>query len=145
MRLPALFCTLLLLPATLIARDPVYSFAVELEDAPAGTFSTISEISCEIEVIEYQDGDDLVLRKRPGRAKYGNITLKRGYTAGANDLFTGWQQLARGVVERKSMSVILQNDAGKEAARFEFTNCWPAKWKLSGFDNSTTATETASS
>ncbi|MCB1185762.1 type VI secretion system tube protein Hcp [bacterium] len=30
-------------------------------------------------VIEYQDGNDLILRKRPGRTKYSNITLKRGY------------------------------------------------------------------
>ena len=29
--------------------------------------------------VEYQDGDDLILRKRPGRAKYGDITLKKGY------------------------------------------------------------------
>ncbi|MCF7925986.1 MAG: hypothetical protein K9L74_00215 [Candidatus Izimaplasma sp.] len=28
---------------------------------------------------EYQDGDDLLLRKRPGRAKYGDITLKKSY------------------------------------------------------------------
>ena len=29
--------------------------------------------------IEYQDGDDLILRKRPGRTKYGNITLSKAY------------------------------------------------------------------
>lgn len=27
-------------------------------------------------VNEYQDGDDLILRKRPGRIKYGDVTLK---------------------------------------------------------------------
>ena len=29
--------------------------------------------------IEYQDGDDIILRKRPGRTKYGNITLSKAY------------------------------------------------------------------
>ena len=38
--------------------------------------------------VEYQDGDDLILRKRPGRTKYSNITLKRGMLAGRDETHT---------------------------------------------------------
>jgi hypothetical protein len=40
----------------------------------------VGAVSLEAVEGEYQDGDDLILRKRPERAKYGNITLsKRDY------------------------------------------------------------------
>jgi type VI protein secretion system component Hcp len=39
-------------------------------------------------VVEYQDGNDLILRKRPGRVKYGDITLKRGMLAGNDETHT---------------------------------------------------------
>lgn len=30
------------------------------------------------QLTDFQDGDDMVLRKRPGRKTYSNVTLKRG-------------------------------------------------------------------
>lgn len=43
-----------------------------------GAFKNVDGLSVEQEVIEYQDGTDAATRKRPGRTKYNNITLKRG-------------------------------------------------------------------
>lgn len=57
----------------------VYRFAVEIEGVTTGAFQEVSGLSMEVEVVEYLDGDDLLLRKRSGRTKYSNITLKRGY------------------------------------------------------------------
>jgi hypothetical protein len=45
--------------------------------------------------IEYQDGDDLLLRKRPGRTKYGNITLSKAYDADAEHLPDGAHPVCR--------------------------------------------------
>ena len=45
-----------------------------------------------------------------------------------------------GRVDRKSMSLILQNTVGAKVARFNFFECWPFRWKLSGFDGSTATT-----
>ena len=53
-----------------------FNFTIEIEGVNAGHFKSVDGLSAEIEVIEYQDGDDLFLRKRPGRAKFGDITLK---------------------------------------------------------------------
>ncbi|MCB1219403.1 MAG: type VI secretion system tube protein Hcp [Planctomycetales bacterium] len=62
--------------------------SLSLSSAPAAAFQAelggISFTGLEFtadqsqDVIEYQDGNDLVLRKRPGRVRYGNVTLKRG-------------------------------------------------------------------
>lgn len=132
-----LLLSAILFPAALVGRDPlpIYNFQVEIDGTDAGSFQNVDEISCEIEVIEYQDGSDQILRKRPGRVKYGNITLKRGYTA-SNDLFNWWQQLANGEEIRETVTLSLLDQAGETAISFEFQRCWPFKWTLSGFDNS---------
>jgi hypothetical protein len=54
-----------------------YNFMVDIEGVNAGYFKNVDGISAEIEVIEYQNGDDpMTLRKRPGRAK---VVLTGGY------------------------------------------------------------------
>ena len=82
----------------------------------------------ETEVIEYQDGEDIVLRKRPGRTKYSNLTLKRGYI-NTDELWKWRKAVIDGKVERKSGSVILCGDDGGEIMRYNFFEAWPSKWK----------------
>jgi phage tail-like protein len=69
---------------------PVFHFSVSLGGgAPIG-FSEVSGLSQEVQAIEYRDGlmsyTTLPL-KRPGLKKAGNITLKRGFVQGNNDLY----------------------------------------------------------
>lgn len=105
-----------------------FNFRVEIDGVTQGAFKAVEGLDSETEVIEYQDGHDLILRKRPGRTKYSNITFKRGYIA--TDEFWQWRKkVMEGHVERKSGSVILLNDAGEEVMRYNFFEAWPCKWK----------------
>lgn len=107
-----------------------YNFVVEIEGVTVGRFKAVEGLDSETEVIEYQDGDDLTLRKRPGRTKYSNVTLKRGYMdEGQDELWIWRKKVIEGKVERKSGSVILQNDHGKNIVRYNFFEAWPCKWK----------------
>ena len=56
-----------------------FNFKVEIEGVTQGAFKNVEGLDSETEVVEFQDGEDIVLRKRPGRTKYSNLTLKRGY------------------------------------------------------------------
>ena len=105
-----------------------YSFKVEIEGVTQAAFKNVEGLDAETEVIEYQDGDDIVLRKRPGRTKYSNIVLKRGYVA-SDELWKWRETVIKGKVERKSGSIILCNDTGNEVMRYNFFEAWPAKWK----------------
>ena len=105
-----------------------YNFKVEIEGVTTGAFKAVDGLDSETEVIEYQDGEDLTLRKRPGRTKYSNIVLKRGYVN--NDELWKWRkQVIEGKVERKSGSIILLDDAGMAVMRYNFFEAWPCKWK----------------
>jgi phage tail-like protein len=105
-----------------------FNFHLEIEGLTAGTFRNVEGLDSETEIVEYQDGDDLTLRKRPGRTKYSNIVLKRGYVS-SDELWQWRKKVMDGSVERKSGSVILCNDAGDPVMRYNFFEAWPCKWK----------------
>lgn len=105
-----------------------YNFKVEIEGVTTGAFKAVDGLDSETEVIEFQDGDDLTLHKRPGRTKYANIVLKRGYVNTKE--FWEWRKMVvAGKVERKSGSVILLDDAGAEVMRYNFFEAWPCSWR----------------
>jgi phage tail-like protein len=106
-----------------------YNFRVEIEGISVAAFQEVSGMEATTEVIEYQDGDDIVVRKRPGRTSYSNILLKRGYTA-TDELWEWMRATIEGTVERKSGSVILYGDDAKsEIVRYNFFEAWPCRWK----------------
>jgi phage tail-like protein len=107
-----------------------FNFLVEISGVTVGRFKAVDGLDSETEVIEYQDGEDRILRKRPGRTKYSNVVLKRGYADAEMQKLWDWRlKVVAGKVERKSGSVILQGDEGTEIARYNFFEAWPCKWK----------------
>jgi phage tail-like protein len=118
--------------------DPIgnYNFKVEIDGVDAGHFTAVDGLSIEQEVVEYQNGDDFLLRKRPGRVKYGDITLKKGYIN--STILNDWIEQARcgnGQYDRKSMSIILHdNTADGEIKRWNCFECFPKSWKMSSLD-----------
>ena len=67
-----------------------------------------------------------------GLTKYGNITLKWGLTVGgtALDLFKWHADVSAGQVKdkRKKVVIVVQDEAGGDAARFVVTDAWPVKY-----------------
>ncbi|MBN1946499.1 MAG: phage tail protein [Bradymonadales bacterium] len=118
-----------------------YNFSVTIDGVAAGHFSGVDGLSIEQEVIEFQDGDDPLTRKRPGRVKFGDITLKKGYIS--STVLNQWIQAARigsGQFQRKNMSVILHDnakpnpDGASEIKRWNCFECFPKSWKVSSLD-----------
>ncbi|HIA03553.1 MAG TPA: phage tail protein [Myxococcales bacterium] len=105
-----------------------FNFKVEIEGVTQGAFRNVEGLDSETEVVEFQDGDDVMLRKRPGRTKYSNITFKRGYINNT-ELWDWRKKVVEGTVERKAGSIILCGDDGSEIMRYNFFEAWPSKWK----------------
>lgn len=72
-------------------------------------------------------GEDAVVRKRPGRVKYANITLERGLTSDPS-LYQWYQQTAGRAGNRSSISVIMKDRSGQEVARFNLFEAWPVRY-----------------
>lgn len=120
-----------------------YNFLLQLDgasEAVAG-FTEVSGINMETDVVEYREGSDTAtVRKLPGLRKYGNITLKRGYTLNT-ELWDWRQTVIDGATERKAGVIILLNEAREPALRWEFAEAWVSKYEGPALNS--TANETA--
>jgi phage tail-like protein len=108
------------------------TFEVKVDSVNVGTFTEISGLDSEIEIIEYQDGDDLVLRKRPGRVKYSDLVLKKGTIAQAGNqtLSQWWQSTINGNVQRKTIQVDLKDNTNQTVCTMTLYNTFPKSQKF---------------
>jgi phage tail-like protein len=114
------------------ADDPLagFNFLLESGGVLRAGFSEITGLNSEQDVIEYRTGaDDMTNRKIPGMKKYGNITLKGGLAASPDqDLVTWRQSVEKGDIDRRDISIIIQDEMKKEQVRYNLRMAWPSKW-----------------
>lgn len=103
-------------------------FRVEIEGVTQGAFTAVEGLDISVDVINFADGDNMIARKRPGRARYGNIVLKRGYV-NTTELWDWFKAVLDGSIERKAGSIILLADDTSEVLRYNFFEGWPCRWK----------------
>ena len=118
-----------------------YNFLLEIQGVIkdtkiiVGGFKSVSGMDSETEVIEFKQGNDMVVRKKPGRTTYSNSVLERGYTA-TDDLWQWRKNIEDGKIDRRSGSIIiLDQDGTTEVARYNFYEAWPCKWYVPDMDS----------
>ena len=100
-----------------------------------GGFKSVSGMDSETEIIEFKQGNDVIVRKKPGRTTFNNIVLERGYTA-TDDLFQWRKNIEDGKIDRRAGSVIiLDQDGQTEVARYNFFEGCPCKWFVPELDS----------
>ena len=108
-------------------KDPFrsFNFRVEIDKINVGSFSEVSGLTSDGDVVEYRNGDDAALhvRKLPGLRKFGNITLKRGYTDNP-ELWNWRKNIVNGVADRRDGSIVLLDEQRKDVLRWNFTAGW---------------------
>lgn len=107
----------------------LYTFAFDGD--LSGQFLSIEVLGCETDVVEYQDGEDRVLRKRPGRTRVGDFVLVSGLENPALDGFWTWYStVIEGRVERKSGNVTISDAKGTVLETYDALHCWPCSWEV---------------
>ncbi len=123
-------------------KDPYRNsrFLLEIDGIVQAGFSDVTIPDISTDPIEYREGnEDTTVRKLPGLTKYGNLVLKWGITD-SMELFEWRKLVIQGKTgeARKNIAVILQDEIGTEAARWNFREAWPIKYDapdLSGKEN----------
>ena len=117
---------------------PRFNFLVEIEGIPRAGFMTVSGLEEETEVREYrQGGDNTSVRKLAGLNSYSPIVLEMGSTFDTS--LWDWRQKVRregAQGNRKSISVIQQNEAQEEVKRWQVFDAWPSKFTAPELDAS---------
>ena len=122
-----------------------YNFLLEVSGITAqqttiiGGFKSMSGMDSETEIIEFKQGNDKVVRTKPGRTTYANIVLERGYTA-TDDLWKWRKNIEDGIIDRRSGTVTcLDQDLDTIVAQYNFYEGWPAKWYVPEMDSDSSA------
>ena len=111
-------------------KDPFrnFRFRLEIKGITQAGFSECSGFGSNIEVIEYREGGEAAtVRKLPGKVSYPDITLKWGLTD-SRELYDWHLSAVNGEIDRRDGSVVLLDDIGEEAARWNFFSAWPSKY-----------------
>ncbi len=113
-------------------KDPYknHRFLVEMDGITQAAFRDVTISESTQDPIEYRNGDEPpTVRKLPGLVKYGNVTLKWGITDSL-DLYNWRKQVEEGKMKeaRKKMAIVLLDEEGQTAARWELSAAWPTKY-----------------
>jgi len=113
-----------------------YDFRVEIDGVDTGAFATVTGLSVEQEVIEYREGSENLVRKLPGRLKYGDITLKRGY-AGPSPLQQAFEtiRMTGDPGPPHDVAVVILDRAQNEVAHLGYSSCFLSRYELASSDD----------
>lgn len=118
--------------------DPyrVFNYLVEMNGVEIGGFSDVAGVELKVETDDVREGgvNDFV-HKIAKQSTYSNLTLKRGIT----DSTTLWDWCTRvvgGVVDRRSLTVVLLDQQGNDKWRWNFRDAFPVKWSVSELNGS---------
>ena len=109
-------------------------FSLQVDKVDVAYFTGCSGLGLEYDVINFKQGDGakVVQSKRPGKPKYSEVVLKRGFTS--NKVLYDWFDevvKAGGAVPYKTASIVIFDRTAKEVARFNLEQCWPNKLSVS--------------
>ncbi len=107
---------------------PKFHFKVEW-GTDSFSFTEVSGLDVETEVIEYRDGysKESSKIKMPGMQKYSNITLKRGVFKADGNFYLWWNSYKLNKIERRDVTVKLLNEEHDPVVTWTAINAWPVK------------------
>lgn len=113
-------------------KDPYrnFRFLLEIDGIVQAGSSEITVPDTSTDVVEYREGNEEPrLRKLSGLNKFANITLKSG-TTDSMELYNWRKLVMQGKMKdaRRNIAVIVMDEEGSPAARWEFENAWPNKY-----------------
>lgn len=110
-----------------------FNFIVDIQGMRAG-FSEIGGLSTETDIIEYREGnEDITVRKVPGKRKYANISLKRGFTQ-SKDLWEWRKKVIEGKTQRLPGTITMLDEGRQPVLVWRFFEGWPSKWAGPAFN-----------
>lgn len=111
-----------------------YNFLLQIQDVAEARFTECTGMGMRIHPIRYREsGAGQIVRALPGPVEYAEVTLRYGLTNSV-DLWNWLMAAARGVVQRRHVSVVmLDTDGVRQAIRWNFYDSWPCEWSGTDF------------
>jgi phage tail-like protein len=117
------------------SQDPFrgFRFRVEIYGITSGAFTRVKGLSREVKHESYREGGvNEYEHKLLTQVTYGPVVLERGLAL--DDLWRWAQAAADGEVQRKTVFIRLQDEAGEKAWAWQVESALPVKWTASDLD-----------
>ena len=112
-----------------------FNFRVEIDGIASASFSEVTLPVASIDVVEYREGGDKVSssRKLPGRARFGNVVLRRGVTREL-DLYQWFRAVLSGDLQRRDVLIVLENAEREPVRAWQVRRAWPCRYESPALD-----------
>jgi phage tail-like protein len=106
-----------------------FNFLVEIGSIVVGGFSQVTGLQAQVQTEDYREGGvNEYSHKLAGPTNYpSNLSLRRGIT-NADILWLWHREITQGIINRRNMSIILLDSAGREVRRWNFVQAYPVSW-----------------
>jgi len=109
-------------------------FSLEIDGLTLAYFTGCSGLSLEYDVTTFKEGNGemVIERKRPGKPKYSEVVLKRGFSPD-DTLYKWFDDVVKAADKTpyKTGSIVIYDRTQEEVARFNLEQCWPSKLSVS--------------
>lgn len=100
------------------------------------SFLEVQGLTAERDIFELKEGgENTYVHRLPGRAKYGNLVLKRGVLLPTSGLGSWCRTVLESNLDQpivpNDVVVSLLNAGGAPLMSWHFANAWPVKWTVS--------------
>jgi len=113
-------------------------FRVEFDGVTQGYFTEVSGLSITVAVEKYEEGGlNHYTHQLPGRASYGNITLREPLFTAAT-LYEWVMKVLKNEDARKDMSIAVLDPSGDRVRTWNLMDAFPVKWEGPSFKVATT-------
>jgi phage tail-like protein len=116
-------------------QDPLrgFRFLVEINGITSGGFTRVKGLTREVKYESYREGGvNEYEHKLVTQVIYPVVVLERGLAL--DDLWTWALATANGEVQRKTLRIRLQNEAGEKLWAWQIQDALPVKWSVSDLD-----------
>jgi phage tail-like protein len=120
--------------------DPyrAFRFLVEIDNTQQGGFQSVAGLERETKTDTYREGGvNHFEHQLAGVTTYPSLTLKRGLAT--QTLWDWHQDVIDGRIQRKTIAVVLLDEAGNEAWRWIVSDAYPTKWTGTELDATASA------
>ena len=118
-----------------VSPHTAYNFRVEFDGTSGIACREVSGLTCEVDPVEYREGDELFLhvRKQYGLRKFTNLQFKRGITQDLQ-LWQWYEEVQNGPASLRDGAVILTDELQVDKLRWNFFNAFISKWEGPSFN-----------
>jgi phage tail-like protein len=101
-----------------------FNFYLSIQGLEVAAFSEVSGLDGDGEGIPYRVGTaPNIVSQLPGLRKANPIVLKRGYTK-SNELWAWYYDIFNGIVQRRTVGIVLQDEAHRDVLRWNINEAW---------------------